>query len=225
MTLAVMLALGSLLGSSTAFAEPLLLSSPRIQEQQSSDTKPPAQAPPAQDQTPQPPETKPEPPKEAPPAAQPEQPAQEPGNAGGKEGPPAVEKPAEEAPAATRSEAAQPSSPKAKHKKPRAKPSSGPRKVIVRDGSTAEPTTQLTPGMPHDQVPHSRQTTTWLLSSTQDNLKRASARTLSSNQQATVEQIKMFIDQANSAMKEGDFQRGHNLAMKAHLLSADLLKH
>ena len=31
-----------------------------------------------------------------------------------------------------------------------------------------------------------------------------------------VEQIKLFVDQANAALKEGDIQRSHNLAMKAH---------
>jgi hypothetical protein len=78
--------------------------------------------------------------------------------------------------------------------------------------------------MSQDQARRSRQTTDQLLSSSQENLKRASARTLNSSQQATVEQIKVFIDQANAALKVGDFQRGHNFAMKAHALSEDLLK-
>lgn len=104
------------------------------------------------------------------------------------------------------------------------KQASGPRKTVVRDGGTSEPTSQLAPGMSQDQAKRSQQTTNQLLSSSQENLKRASARTLTSGQQATLEQVKVFIEQANAALKVGDFQRGHNFAMKAHALSEDLLK-
>lgn len=102
---------------------------------------------------------------------------------------------------------------------------SGPRKIIIRDGGTSEPKNQLSPGNGGQQSTVARQTTDQLLASAQANLKAVSTRTLSPNQQATVEQIKMFVEQANSALKEGDLQRGRNLAMKAHLLSDDLVKH
>ncbi len=102
---------------------------------------------------------------------------------------------------------------------------SGPRKIVVRDGGTSEPKTQLSPLTSGQQVSATRQNTDQLLASTQANLKAVSARKLTTSEEATVEQIKMFIEQANSALKEGDMQRGHNLAMKAHLLSDDLLRH
>lgn len=96
---------------------------------------------------------------------------------------------------------------------------------MVREGSTPEPNSQLTPGMSEEQASHSRQTTSQLLSTTEANLRRASERQLRADQQATVEQIRKFMEQANAAVKAGDLQRGHNLAMKAHLLSDDLVKH
>lgn len=225
MTLAVILAVGSLLGSSIAGAEPLPLAEARIQEQQSSDSKPPAQAPQAQDQSSPESERKQPPTKEAGPAQQPAEPPALSAGPETQEKVPSAEKTAEQPPSAEKSGAAKAPGRKAKHKKNGVKPSSGPKKTVVRDGGTAEPTAQLTPGMPQDQATHSQQTTTWLLSSTEANLKRAAVRRLSSNQQATVQQIKIFMDQANAAMKDGDFQRSHNLAMKAHLLSDDLLKH
>ena len=104
------------------------------------------------------------------------------------------------------------------------KKSRRPAKVIVREGGTSEPSSQLAPGMSNEQAEHSRQSTDKLLFASQENLKRASARTLSTSEQATVEQIKVFIEQANAALKAGDFRRGHNLATKAHALSEDLLK-
>lgn len=117
-------------------------------------------------------------------------------------------------------------SPKTKKKKRKKSKTagSGPRKIIVRDGGTSEPKNQLSPGN-GGQATAARQSTDQLLASTQANLKTVSTRNLSPNQQATVEQIKMFVEQANSAIKEGDLQRGRNLAMKAQLLSDDLVKH
>jgi hypothetical protein len=64
-----------------------------------------------------------------------------------------------------------------------------------------------------------------LLAATDANLKQASTRSLNSNQVETVNQIKLFMVQANAAMKAGELDRGHNLAVKAHLLSDDLVKH
>jgi len=142
--------------------------------------------------------------------------------------PPQAEQPAQ-APAANKPSAKGKPSPTSASKKKKARKkksttsASGPRKVVVRDGGTSEPEAQLSPAVPREQ--QSRQSTNQLLASAQNNLKTVSTRTLTANQQATIEQIKMFIEQANSAVKEGDMQRGHNLAMKAHLLSDDLVRH
>jgi hypothetical protein len=64
-----------------------------------------------------------------------------------------------------------------------------------------------------------------LLSATDANLREASSKPLTATQEETVNQIKLFMEQANAAVKAGDLDRGHNLAMKAHLLSDDLVKH
>jgi hypothetical protein len=111
-----------------------------------------------------------------------------------------------------------------KHKSTSGK-SSGPKKVIVRDGGTGEAFSQLAPDMSTEEASHARETTSQLLSSTESNLQRASTRALNQDQQATVEQIRTFIGQSNAAVKAGDLQRGHNLALKALLLSNDLVKH
>ncbi len=82
----------------------------------------------------------------------------------------------------------------------------------------------LTPGV-SAQTAYSREATEELLSATDANLKQATSRSLDANQEATVTQIKLFMEQANAAMKAGDLDRSHNLATKAHLLSDDLIKH
>ena len=101
----------------------------------------------------------------------------------------------------------------------------GPRRRVVRDGGTGEPTEQLSPGMSSEQASNSRQTTTQLLAATETNLKSAGTRTLSETEQAMVAQIRKFMEQANSAVAAGDLQRGRKLALKAHLLSDDLIRH
>jgi len=40
-----------------------------------------------------------------------------------------------------------------------------------------------------------------------------------------VKQIKSYLEQANKAAKDQDWQRAHNLAVKANLLSAELVGH
>ncbi len=64
-----------------------------------------------------------------------------------------------------------------------------------------------------------------LLASSDANLKKISGRQLSANQQDTVKQIKSYMEQANTAAKDGDVQRAHNLAVKANLLATELVGH
>jgi hypothetical protein len=49
-------------------------------------------------------------------------------------------------------------------------------------------------------------------------------RTLSTEDQAIVQHIRGYIDQSRQAIKDGDTERAYNLAMKAHLLSDELVK-
>ena len=131
-------------------------------------------------------------------------------------------------PAATPStnKSTQPSSNTRHRKRKHAKtPNSGPRKIVVHNGGTTEPTALLAPGMTEEQASHRRQNITQLLVSTDDNVKKISGRPLNSSQQATLDQIRAYMQQAKSAADSGDLERGHNLATKAHLLADDLLKH
>ncbi len=59
---------------------------------------------------------------------------------------------------------------------------------------------------------------------TEENLKKVAGRPLSPSQQEMVSQIKLFMDQSKTAISAGDVERGRNLALKAHLLSDELVK-
>jgi hypothetical protein len=94
-----------------------------------------------------------------------------------------------------------------------------PTKRIVRQGGTSEPSIQLAggdPASPPSDINH-------MLASTDDNLKKLSGRTLSSDQQGTVTQIHLFADQSRAALKGGDLDRARTLAKKAQSLSDELV--
>ena len=119
-----------------------------------------------------------------------------------------------------------PAKPHAAAKKKRVATVAGqpPPKKVVREGSTADPTTQLAPGISQEQASRERQTTTQLLSSTDTALQQLSGRQLTSDQQETVAQIRKFMQQSKAADKDGDPQLAYKLALKAHLLSDGLAK-
>ncbi len=103
--------------------------------------------------------------------------------------------------------------------------SGSPKRVVVKEGGAPEPEVQLAPGMTGEQESHQRLHTDQLLASTDANLKQILQGKVDATRQDTISQIRNFMDQARAAVKAGDLQRGHNLALKAHLLSDDLLVH
>jgi hypothetical protein len=111
------------------------------------------------------------------------------------------------------------------HKPSTATPEGEPRKTVVHQGGTSEPIAQILPGITLEEASHQRENAEQLLASTESNLKQLVARTLNPNQQEMFVQIRHYIDGARSALKESDTQRAHTLALKAYLLSDDLVKH
>ena len=114
---------------------------------------------------------------------------------------------------------------KAGHRPKATVPSSGePGKVVVRNGGTSDGAVRLSPGGTEEQEAHSRENTTQLLATTDENLKRVATRQLTDTEQNTVDQIRAYMRQAKSAADAGDLARAHTLAFKAHLLSDNLAK-
>jgi hypothetical protein len=99
-----------------------------------------------------------------------------------------------------------------------------PPKKVVRNGGSDEPTVQLTGGATAEQASVQRSTTEQLNAASQENLKKIAERQLTPTQQETVTQIQQFMEQSKKAVAAGDLERGHNLALKANLLSDELVK-
>jgi hypothetical protein len=99
-----------------------------------------------------------------------------------------------------------------------------PPKVVVKNGGSDEPTIELKGNTTPAQASQQRSTTEQLTEATEGNLKKISGLELNPSQQEMVTQVKQFLDQSKKALAEGDLQRGHALAMKAELLSDELVK-
>lgn len=137
----------------------------------------------------------------------------------------AAEKKAPESVAKKKREAGSASGTRKRRKRTAAAPEGTPRKIVVREGGAREPAAQIVPGITPAEATRQRQNAERLLGSTDDKLKRLAGRTLDARQQATVGQIRNYMVAARSALKEGDVRRANTLAVKAHLLSEDLVKH
>ncbi len=99
-----------------------------------------------------------------------------------------------------------------------------PSKTVVTEGGTQPATPQLSASMSHDQAIHQKLNTNQLLEATDYNLKSIS-RALSADEQAMLQHIRSYMQQSRDAAKDGDTERAYNLALKAHLLSDELIKH
>jgi hypothetical protein len=138
---------------------------------------------------------------------------------------PAAAKTAPESTAKEKTGASSAKGAKKRRKRAPSAPNGAPYKIVVREGGASEPAAQIAPGMTPAEAARQRHNAEQLLGATDDKLKGLTGRTLDTKQQETVGQIRNYMDDARSALKEGDVRRANTLAQKAHLLSEDLVKH
>jgi outer membrane biosynthesis protein TonB len=100
-----------------------------------------------------------------------------------------------------------------------------PKKVVVRNGGASDAQGQISSGSGTQQANQQRTNLDSILAATNGNLKTLSGRQLSQDQQDMVNQIKRYMEQSKSAAAAGDLQGANNLALKARLLSEELIKH
>jgi hypothetical protein len=98
-----------------------------------------------------------------------------------------------------------------------------PPKKIVRNGGSNDPKIELLGGNPSQQASDQR-STEQLDAAIEENLKKLAGRQLNPNEQDTVNQIRQYMEQSKQAIAAGDPERAHNLAIKARLLSDQLLQ-
>ncbi|HEV2470294.1 MAG TPA: hypothetical protein VGS78_13980 [Candidatus Sulfotelmatobacter sp.] len=98
-----------------------------------------------------------------------------------------------------------------------------PATIVVRHGGTTDPSIQLAGGATGGQAAQQKATANQMLASTEENLKKLEGRQLSASDQATVNQIRQFVEQSKTAITSNDMERARTLAWKAQTLSDDLV--
>jgi len=93
-------------------------------------------------------------------------------------------------------------------------------------GNPAEAATAVAigPDVSSPQANRDRQSTNQLLDTTEKEVKVLDNRSLSSEEQGVLMQIKTYISQSRKALTDGDYERASNLARKAQLLADELIK-
>jgi outer membrane biosynthesis protein TonB len=95
---------------------------------------------------------------------------------------------------------------------------------------TAEPAPQkpappqISPALSPGDLQRAKDTTTTNITTAEQNLQVANGKVLSVAQKDLVEKISGFLGQAHEAIRADDWVRAQNLAEKARLLSAELVK-
>lgn len=98
---------------------------------------------------------------------------------------------------------------------------SSPSKTVVRNGGVEEPSVALSSDEGQRQAARIRETNR-LLAAADLDLKDVAVRGLNASQEATIKQIRSYMDQAKAAQNSGDVERAYTLANKANMLAADL---
>ena len=103
--------------------------------------------------------------------------------------------------------------------------STPPKRSVVPAEKTEPPSSigQISPGPTPGDAAHSQASTDQLIQGAEANLNSIT-RQLSKEEEAMRTQIKEFIRQSHTATDQNDPARAHNLAVKARLLSDDLVK-
>jgi hypothetical protein len=96
--------------------------------------------------------------------------------------------------------------------------------VVIRNGGTLDKQGQISYSATDQQTLEKRKKTDDLLGATSNNLKQISGKQLNPGQQDMVKQIHNYMAGSKNATTNGDIQGANNLAIKAHLLSQELVK-
>ena len=83
---------------------------------------------------------------------------------------------------------------------------------------------QISPALSPGDLQRAKDNTTTNITTAEQNLQVANGKQLSAAQKDLVEKISGFLSQAHEAIRADDWVRAQNLAEKARLLSAELVK-
>ncbi len=98
-----------------------------------------------------------------------------------------------------------------------------PKQPPAQAAAAPQQSGQLTASLTNGEALRQKLDTAQLISATENNLKSVN-HALNAEEQATLQHIRTFIKQSQSATSDGDLEMAYKLATKAHLLSTELIK-
>ncbi len=98
-------------------------------------------------------------------------------------------------------------------------------KKIVRNGGVSDPEITFEPSMTPQRMLQEADETKQLIAGTETNLKLIVARGPDAERQDVIGEVKNYIGLARSSLDSGDVERAHKLAMKASVLTDDMVRH
>lgn len=105
---------------------------------------------------------------------------------------------------------------------------SSPRRPVTAEAADPAPAKpappQISPQLSPRDLQATKNATTGSLTVAEQNLQMANGRQLSAAQKDLTEKIKGFLSQSHDAIRADDWVRAQNLAEKARVLSAELVK-
>ncbi|MGA8144103.1 MAG: hypothetical protein WB987_09475 [Candidatus Acidiferrales bacterium] len=111
---------------------------------------------------------------------------------------------------------------------PATKPAPKPQKPVPEPAAVAEDharpaAPQISPQLSDNDKSNYRRGTAEDIGVAKGNLEQTNGKRLNAQQTDLVDKIRSFLEQSNSAAKDGDLARAKNLAQKARLLSVELV--
>src|SRR5262249_20356432 len=83
---------------------------------------------------------------------------------------------------------------------------------------------QISPALSPQQEANARNATTRDVQTAEKNLQSANGKRLNASQKDLAEKVRGFLNQTHDAIRTNDWVRAQNLASKAQILSAELIK-
>lgn len=98
-------------------------------------------------------------------------------------------------------------------------------KKVVRNGGVSDPEIAFEPSLTPERALQETDETKELIAGTETNLKLIVARGPDAEHQDVIGEVKNYIALARASLDSGDVERAHKLAIKASILTDDMVRH
>jgi len=96
---------------------------------------------------------------------------------------------------------------------------------IVRNGGAADPEITFAPSITPEEASRETGETKQMLQAAEANLKIVLERQPDAGRRDVIAEVRNYLNQARQSLDSGDIERAHKLAVKASVLTNDMVRH